>query len=146
MRPATRIWREGQRFESAVAVDPPTRPVPPSTSTREFNGLPPFLAGEVAVATAAAGKGLGKFGRETRAIRKGGTFIRSGFRPGQRELGTFLMITSRLWTSILKGLRCKTWLLGPATGSKKRRLIKIKKNKEHNSSRTFLIIFLIIIK
>lgn len=35
-RPPTRIWRSGQSLERAMAVEPPTRPVPPRTSTREF--------------------------------------------------------------------------------------------------------------
>jgi len=32
--PPTRTLRSGRSLESAVAVEPPTRPVPPSTSTR----------------------------------------------------------------------------------------------------------------
>ena len=32
--PPTRMLRSGRSLESAVAVEPPTRPVPPSTSTR----------------------------------------------------------------------------------------------------------------
>ena len=39
LRPAMMIWRSGQRLERAVAVDPPTRPVPPSTKTRAFLDL-----------------------------------------------------------------------------------------------------------
>lgn len=34
--PPTMIRRSGQSLERATAVDPPTRPVPPNTRTREF--------------------------------------------------------------------------------------------------------------
>lgn len=55
--PATRIWRSGHKLESAMAVDPPTRPVPPRTRILElriFSGsgtsgtLPVVVAGAVA--------------------------------------------------------------------------------------------------
>jgi len=35
--PPTRTLRSGRSLESAVAVEPPTRPVPPSTSTRPLH-------------------------------------------------------------------------------------------------------------
>jgi hypothetical protein len=41
-RPATIIRRSGHKLESAVAVEPPTRPVPPRTNTLElriFSGI-----------------------------------------------------------------------------------------------------------
>lgn len=60
LRPATRIWREGHSLERAVAVDPPTRPVPPRTRTREFSGLQPLFAGEAAVAVASRLEKLGR--------------------------------------------------------------------------------------
>lgn len=37
--PATMIRRSGQKLDSAVAVDPPTRPVPPRTNTFELRIL-----------------------------------------------------------------------------------------------------------
>lgn len=46
-------WREGQSFDRAVAVEPPTLPVPPRISTREFSAdLSPFsphFVGEMAM-------------------------------------------------------------------------------------------------
>lgn len=52
-RPAMSSWREGQSFDRAVAVEPPTLPVPPRISTREFSAdLSPFsphFVGEMAM-------------------------------------------------------------------------------------------------
>lgn len=53
--PATRICRSGQKFDSAMAVDPPTRPVPPRTRILElriFSGSGTSVALLVAVAVA----------------------------------------------------------------------------------------------
>jgi hypothetical protein len=39
LRPAMMMWRSGRSLERAMAVEPPTRPVPPSTKTRTFLDL-----------------------------------------------------------------------------------------------------------
>ncbi|GJN13840.1 hypothetical protein PR202_gb00588 [Eleusine coracana subsp. coracana] len=52
------MLRSGRSFESAVTVEPPTRPVPPSTSTRALEGFFLFLlvaSAEEGTAPAAAG-------------------------------------------------------------------------------------------
>jgi hypothetical protein len=52
--PPTRMVRSGRSLESAAAVEPPTRPVPPSTSTRAvLEDL--FVWAEGAPTAAAAG-------------------------------------------------------------------------------------------
>lgn len=50
-----RMLRSGRSLESAVAVEPPTRPVPPSTRTRALERGLLGAAGAVAVEDAAAG-------------------------------------------------------------------------------------------
>lgn len=55
----TRMLRSGRSLESAVAVEPPTRPAPPSTSTRALEDLFLLVASAEGaadeVATAAGG-------------------------------------------------------------------------------------------
>uniref|UniRef100_A0A0D9XWR4 Uncharacterized protein n=1 Tax=Leersia perrieri TaxID=77586 RepID=A0A0D9XWR4_9ORYZ len=94
--PAMRMLRSGRSLESAVAVDPPTRPVPPSTSTRAPEDLCASVDGAAAEeATAAVGRvGSGVHALTTAAIARW-TTVRCSLR---RQIAEWCGVSALLWS------------------------------------------------